>query len=166
AFGLMGALPSEAIVVALALCGAVIGFAPFNKPVARVFLGDVGSLPIGFLLAWLLVLLASVHLAAAALLPLYYIADATITLLRRLAKGENVTQAHRSHFYQRAIDNGFSVMEIVARVLLLNVALAALATATLVTASRGAHIAAFAAGCGLVSLLLAHFARKRAPARP
>ena len=37
-----------------ALCGALIGFAPFNKPVARLFLGDVGSLPIGLLVGWLL----------------------------------------------------------------------------------------------------------------
>ena len=106
----MGALPRDATLVALALCGAMIGFAPFNRPVARLFLGDVGSLPIGLLLGWLLVVLAgSGHFAAALLLPLYYLADATITLLRRLANGEPVWQAHRSHFYQRAMDNGFSV---------------------------------------------------------
>ena len=116
-FGLMGALPRDATVVALALCGAMIGFAPFNRPVARLFLGDVGSLPIGLLLGWLLVLLAGGgHLAAALLLPLYYLADATITLLRRLANGEPVMQAHRSHFYQRAMDGGFSVYQIVGRV--------------------------------------------------
>ena len=104
----MGSLPQEATLVALTLCGAMIGFAPFNRPVAQLFLGDVGSLPIGLLLGWLLILLAGGgHLAAALLLPLYYLADATITLLRRLVKGEKVTQAHRTHFYQRAMDNGF-----------------------------------------------------------
>ena len=123
-FGLMGALPHDATIVALALCGAVIGFAPVNRPVARLFLGDVGSLPIGLLLGWLLVVLAgSGHFAAALLLPLYYLADATITLLRRLTNGEPVWQAHRSHFYQRATDNGFSVYRIVGRVFLLNIAL-------------------------------------------
>ncbi len=70
-FGLSGALPSEATLAAVALFGAVIGFAPFNRPVARLFLGDVGSLPIGLLLTWLLILLAGRgHLAAALLLPL------------------------------------------------------------------------------------------------
>ena len=55
----------------------MIGFAPFNRPVARLFLGDVGSLPIGLLLFWLLVLTAgNGHLAAALILPLYYLADA------------------------------------------------------------------------------------------
>ena len=98
-FGLMGLLPPEATLVALALCGAMIGFAPFNRPVAQLFLGDVGSLPIGLLLGWLLAVLAGGgHLAAAVLLPLYYLADATITLMRRLVNGEQVMQAHRSHF--------------------------------------------------------------------
>ena len=106
-FGLAGALPRDATVVAIALFGAMIGFAPFNRPVARLFLGDVGSLPIGLILGWLLLLLAAHgHLAAALLLPLYYLADATITLLRRLIKGDLPTQAHRDHFYQRAIDDG------------------------------------------------------------
>ena len=95
------------VVVALALCGALIGFAPFNRPVARIFLGDVGSLPIGLLFAWLLVLLAgSGHLAAAVILPLYYLADATLTLLRRMKDREPFWQAHRTHFYQLATDRG------------------------------------------------------------
>ena len=74
----------DGIAVALALGGAMLGFAYFNRPTARLFLGDVGSLPIGLLIGWLLVLLAgSGHLTAALLLPLYYLADATLTLLRR-----------------------------------------------------------------------------------
>ena len=55
-----------------AIVGAIIGFAPFNRPVARLFLGDVGSLPVGLMLGWILMVLASRgHLAAALLLPLY-----------------------------------------------------------------------------------------------
>ena len=161
-FGAMGALPPSASAVAIALCGAMIGFAPFNRPVARLFLGDVGSLPIGLLLGWLLVLLAGGgHLVAALLLPLYYLADATITLLRRLAKSEPVMKAHRSHFYQRALDNGFSVHEVVARVFSLNVSLIGLAFATLLTASLALQGAAALAGCILVGLLLARFSRAK-----
>ena len=92
---LMGALPRAGDPRRTCAAGAMIGFAPFNRPVARLFLGDVGSLPIGLLLAWLLLALAGHgHLAAALLLPLYYLADATITLLRRLVRGER--------FWQRA----------------------------------------------------------------
>ena len=154
-FGVMGALPADATLVAMALCGGMIGFAPFNRPVARLFLGDVGSLPIGLLLTWLLIVLAgSGHLAAALLLPLYYLADSTITLLRRFANGEPVMKAHRSHFYQRALDNGFSVPDVVARVFVVNLALIGLAAATFVNAAPVLHAAAVAAGCIIVGLLL------------
>ena len=66
-------------------------------------------------------------IAAAILLPLYYLADATITLARRLIRGEKVWQAHRSHFYQRATDRGFTVSQVIAHVFAVNIALAALA---------------------------------------
>ena len=164
-FGMVGALPREATVVALALGGATVGFAPFNKPLARLFLGDVGSLPIGLLLGWLLVVLAGHgHLAAALLLPLYYLADATITLLRRLVNGEPVMQAHRSHFYQRATGSGLRVSQIIGRVFMLNITLVALAAATLLTASLLVHAAALLAGCVLVALLLYRFADAKAGA--
>jgi len=159
--GLMGALPREGMLAALALCGAMFGFAPVNRPAARLFLGDVGSLPIGLLLGWLLIVLAGGgHVAAALLLPLYYLADATVTLLGRAAKGEPVWQAHRTHFYQRATDNGFSVMQIVGRVFLLNIALIALAAVTLLTNSYLAHAAVVLAGGALVALLLYRFSAK------
>ena len=88
--GVLGALPPAAVLLALALCGAMIGFAPFNRPVARLFLGDAGSLPIGLLLLWLLLLLAgSGHPTAALLLPLYYIADTGITILWPAYEGRN-----------------------------------------------------------------------------
>ena len=159
-FGLMGALPQDAAIMAIVLCGAIVGFAPFNRPVARLFLGDVGSLPIGLLLGWLLVMLAgSGHLAAAVLLPLYYLTDASFTLLRRFVKGEPVMQAHRQHFYQRAMDRGVSVYRIVGSVFLLNIALVALATATVLVPSRLLHVACVAAGGVLVCLLLYRFER-------
>jgi len=160
-FGFMGALSESATLVAIALCGAIIGFAPFNRPVARLFLGDVGSLPIGLLLSWLLILLAgNGHLTSAILLPLYYLADATITLMRRMVMGERITQAHRSHFYQKAMDNGFSVYQIVGRVFAINVALACLATITLVNQSRAIHIIVVLIGSLLVGILLWNFARR------
>lgn len=163
AFGLMGILPASATLVAFALLGAMIGFAPFNRPVARLFLGDVGSLPVGLLLAWLLIQLAAAgHLIAALLLPLYYLADATITLLRRLFKGDRVWQAHRSHFYQQATDNGLTVPQIVARVFTLNLILGGLAIGSVLSDAHLADFAALAAGCTLVAMLLLGFSRKPA----
>jgi UDP-N-acetylmuramyl pentapeptide phosphotransferase/UDP-N-acetylglucosamine-1-phosphate transferase len=160
--GLLGAVPPHGTVVALALLGATLGFAPFNRPVARLFLGDVGSLPIGLALGWLLVLLVgNRHLAAALLLPLYYLADATLTLMRRLASGERIWQAHRSHFYQRATERGFTVPEVVARVTVVNLGLLALAVTTVAKPTLWVEGAALASGGVLVGGLLASFARGR-----
>jgi len=165
AIGLLGILPWQATIISLALCGATIGFAFFNRPVAKIFLGDVGSLPIGLLLGWLLLVLASSGwYAAAVLLPLYYLGDATITLLRRAGNREPVWQAHRSHFYQRATDRGFRVIEVVTRVFAVNLALVALALSTILFPSPMTQLAALVAGALLVVSLLARFgcAPKRA----
>jgi UDP-N-acetylmuramyl pentapeptide phosphotransferase/UDP-N-acetylglucosamine-1-phosphate transferase len=160
--GLAGGLPLGPTLVAIVLCGAMIGFAPFNRPVARLFLGDVGSLPIGLLLAWLLIVLAgSGHLVAALLLPFYYLADATITLLRRLFNGEPIMRAHRSHFYQRALDRGFSVTGVVGRVFVTNVALAVLAVLTIMMPGRLIESAAIVVAIALVGWLLVSFGRAR-----
>jgi UDP-N-acetylmuramyl pentapeptide phosphotransferase/UDP-N-acetylglucosamine-1-phosphate transferase len=162
ALGCIGALSRDGIAAALALGGAMLGFAYFNRPTAKLFLGDVGSLPIGLLVGWLLVLLAgSGHLTAAFLLPLYYLADATLTLIRRLSQGERVWQAHRTHYYQRATDRGFSVTQIVTRVFAVNVCLAVLALITVLEASRVTDIAALVCGAALVALLLSSFTRRR-----
>lgn len=157
--GALGTLPPEALIVALALNGAMLGFAPFNRPVARLFLGDMGSLPIGLLLVWLLYLVAgSGHLAAAILLPLYFIADATITLLRRLTAGERIWQAHRTHFYQRARSGGMSTMDVVVRVFAVNCGLAALAVVSVAIGTLAASVATLALGAGLVAWLILRFA--------
>jgi UDP-N-acetylmuramyl pentapeptide phosphotransferase/UDP-N-acetylglucosamine-1-phosphate transferase len=159
--GLLGELSLSATIVAAALGGAMIGFAPFNRPVAKIFLGDVGSLPIGLLLGWcLLELVYRQHLAAAFLLPLYYLADATVTLLRRLVQRESVWTAHRSHFYQRATD-GFTVFRIVSEVFALNVGLAALAIASTMTRSSATNILFLAFGSTAVAFVLRRFSRQR-----
>ncbi|MHC6154710.1 MraY family glycosyltransferase [Bradyrhizobium elkanii] len=160
--GSFGYLPAAPALVAAALCGALLGFAPFNRPVARIFLGDVGSLPIGLLLGWCLLELA-LHrqFAAALLLPLYYLTDATVTLFRRMARREPFWAAHRSHFYQRATDNGFTVWRVVGEVFVLNVVLALLAFASVTLNSPGADIALLLAGSLAVVWQLWRFSRPR-----
>jgi UDP-N-acetylmuramyl pentapeptide phosphotransferase/UDP-N-acetylglucosamine-1-phosphate transferase len=88
---------------ALGLAAAALGFLVWNWNPAGIFLGDVGSIGLGYLLGWLLLAAASAgHWAPALLLPLYYLGDATLTLARRALRGEPVWQAHRQHFYQQA----------------------------------------------------------------
>jgi UDP-N-acetylmuramyl pentapeptide phosphotransferase/UDP-N-acetylglucosamine-1-phosphate transferase len=163
--GQLHALPAYGAVAAAALGGAMLGFAYFNRPTAKLFLGDVGSLPIGLLLGWLLLLLATGgHLVAAIVMPLYYLADATVTVLRRLARREPVWQAHRTHFYQLATDRGFTVMEVVAFVFAANVGLCALACLSVIVPGGFSDFVALAGGAILVAGLLAVFARGKAAA--
>lgn len=83
--------------------GACIGFLIFNWHPAKIFLGDVGSVPLGFLLGFVLAkMFMQFHLWAAFILPLYYLADSGITIIKRALHREKIWQAHRQHFYQRA----------------------------------------------------------------
>jgi UDP-N-acetylmuramyl pentapeptide phosphotransferase/UDP-N-acetylglucosamine-1-phosphate transferase len=160
--GWLGEFPATAAIAAAALFGAMLGFAPFNRPVAKIFLGDVGSLPIGLLVGWCLLQLAwHQHVVAALLLPLYYLADATVTLFRRIARREPFWAAHRSHFYQRATDNGFSVSRVVSEVFALNLVLAALAIASVLTSSTPTAILLFAIGGIATALLIRRFSQRR-----
>jgi hypothetical protein len=76
-----------------------------------------------------------------------------------LSKGEQVWQAHRTHYYQRATDRGFSVTEIVGRVFALNLVLCGLACISVAAPTPIVQIAALVAGAALVSLLLMSFTR-------
>jgi UDP-N-acetylmuramyl pentapeptide phosphotransferase/UDP-N-acetylglucosamine-1-phosphate transferase len=92
-----------AFLPAVAMAGAAAGFLPWNWPRARIFLGDVGSVPMGFLLGYLLIVLASEGALLAALaLPSVFLLDATATLLRRMRRGEAFWRPHREHAYQKA----------------------------------------------------------------
>lgn len=158
--GWLGAVDPATGLLAAALAGGLAGFAPFNRPVAKLFLGDVGSLPLGLLTAYLLYRLAGTGaLVPAIILPLYHVADSTITLLRRLVRGEKVWEAHRSHFYQQATTNGFSVLAVVRRVFLLNLLLAGLAGLALAKPGLGPQLACLAAAIVATGLLLRRFAK-------
>ena len=110
------------------MAAAAAGFLKWNWHPAKVFMGDVGSVPLGFLLGWLLLDMAgNGHWAAAMILPAYYLADATLTLIRRALKGEKVWQAHRQHFYQQAVQRGLSHVNVTARVAVLGALLVNLA---------------------------------------
>jgi len=103
-----GADPYAALCASIAAASA--GFLAFNFPPARIFMGDAGSVPLGFLAGALGVLGWS-----RGYWPLWFpllvfapfVCDATLTLLRRLLRGERVWQAHKEHYYQRLVRMGF-----------------------------------------------------------
>jgi UDP-N-acetylmuramyl pentapeptide phosphotransferase/UDP-N-acetylglucosamine-1-phosphate transferase len=148
--------------LAAALAGATLAFLVWNWAPARVFLGDVGSIPLGYLSGFLLLDLAVRRgWAAALILPLYFLADATLTLARRLSRGEPVWQAHREHFYQRAVQRGLGHADVVRRVIAADVLLILCGA----TAAKGWSFAALAAAVAIVAVLLAVLARGRPAVR-
>jgi UDP-N-acetylmuramyl pentapeptide phosphotransferase/UDP-N-acetylglucosamine-1-phosphate transferase len=91
------------------IAAAALGFLLFNFPPAKIFMGDAGSIPLGFLVVamgvwgvqkgdW------SVWFPLLVFSP--FIVDASVTLLKRSLRGAKITEAHREHYYQRAIQIG------------------------------------------------------------
>lgn len=106
-----GAAPfmNELALTCAAIAGAAAGFLVFNFHPARVFLGDAGSIPLGFLAGALgywgwRINVWPIWFPAMAFAP--FIADASVTLAKRLARGEKFWQAHRDHYYQRMVRSG------------------------------------------------------------
>lgn len=113
--------------VALLLPMASLGFLPWNWQRAKIFMGDVGSTFIGFVLGILAIYFQNTQQLA---LPLWLIAvslfwfDATLTLYRRWKNKEKLSQPHRKHAYQRIVQYGFSHQKTVLSAMLINAVLA------------------------------------------
>lgn len=147
-YGIAAALAGNAdfALFNLSLAAAAAGFLVFNFHPARIFLGDAGSVPLGFLAAalgvigwlrnewpwWFPFLVFSA-----------FIIDATVTLARRLARREKVWQAHRDHYYQRLVRMGWGHRK------------TALAGYAVMIASGGAALAARDAGAAVQAAVLA-----------
>jgi UDP-N-acetylmuramyl pentapeptide phosphotransferase/UDP-N-acetylglucosamine-1-phosphate transferase len=149
---------TELALLAAAIIGAAIGFLVWNWSPAQIILGDVGSAPLGYLLGYLLLGLAFRGFWKIALiLSLYFLADATITLARRLVRGERVWQAHREHYYQQAVRRGLGHAAAVKRVIAADLVLIGLGW----TAENGWGTASLAAAIVVVAALLAALSHGR-----
>lgn len=148
---IVGAPAAPALIVA----AAALGFLRWNWHPARLFMGDVGSVPLGYLLGALLLMLAkSGHWAPALILPGYYLADATWTLVRRVVQRKRIWEAHREHFYQQATQRGWSHARVSLSVGVLNLCLVFLAFLAL-----SAPWPALAVAAVLVGATMIRFAR-------
>ena len=127
----LGGAPALAALCA-AIAAAALAFLRFNFPPARVFMGDAGSIPLGFLAA-MLGIVGTMQQVWSGLFPLLvfspFIVDASVTLVRRTLRGEKIWKAHRSHYYQRVVLLGASHRQLALAAYLLMVVMAALAFA-------------------------------------
>ena len=109
AYGVAALPAGKTAVPYFALAAAALPFLVVNRPRATMFLGDVGSIPLGFLaasfgIAGSLTGLWPPWFPVLVFMP--FIADATATLVRRVARGERLSDAHRDHYYQRLNRSG------------------------------------------------------------
>lgn len=147
------------MLTASVIAGASLGFLVWNWGAkAHVFLGDVGSIGLGYALGWLMLLTAlDGYLVPVIVIPLYHLADATITIVKRLLRGERIWEPHRKHFFQMATrEGGLSHPQTVRRIIALNLCLLAIAfipTMGFVTPL----IFRLMLAAGLTGLLLFHF---------
>jgi UDP-N-acetylmuramyl pentapeptide phosphotransferase/UDP-N-acetylglucosamine-1-phosphate transferase len=160
--GASGALP-------LALAAAVVPVLVVNRPPARMFLGDVGAVPLGFLAA----AIGAAGIAAGAwplwfppLVFLPFVADATATLARRVVARERFWESHRSHYYQRLHQLGAGHRGTLASwvALMAGTALTAVGCACIAPQWGAAALAAWCVVHALVFAAIDYHWRRSAPA--
>ena len=163
---LLGGTRHDILVPVVLVGGASAGFLLWNWPPARIFLGDVGSAFLGYLFAVLAVISensGALTVVGWLLLLGVFFVDATLTVARRIAKGEPWYRAHRSHAYQRAVQAGFSHRAVTLAVLGLNLVLAGL---TWVGVTYPARMPAMIGLGGILLLAVYLLVERRKPMYP
>jgi len=118
---------SSVALLCFGLALSVAGFLYWNWPPAKIFMGDVGSGFLGFVFAYIALWSErtnGVPLVTWLILLAVFVVDATLTLVRRVISGERWYEAHRSHVYQLAVQEGYSHRQVTVTVVLLNAMLA------------------------------------------
>ncbi len=108
----------------LSIIGSCLGFLIYNWHPAKIFMGDVGSVTLGLICGWLLLNIA-IHgyIAAAIIIPGYYLADGITTILKRLIQKKKIWHAHSEHYYQLAVRKGSSHSQVTKRIICCNLIL-------------------------------------------
>jgi len=130
------------VVLCLAIAGAVFGFLPYNIPPASIFMGDAGSMMLGFFVATMMALFclegSARWLLASGVIFALPILDTSLAVIRRVRGGKSVFAGDRSHLYDQLVDKGMSVRQVVGLFYLLSI-LAAVVGVTLSIVMRARH---------------------------
>jgi UDP-N-acetylmuramyl pentapeptide phosphotransferase/UDP-N-acetylglucosamine-1-phosphate transferase len=107
--------------LSLIIFSVFLAFFRYNKPPAKIFLGDSGSIPSGYIAGFVLIesLLKKGPFFSILIILMYFILDSTVTLIIRSIKNNNLFSAHSDHFYQRMIRNGHSHQYVLRKILFL-----------------------------------------------
>jgi UDP-GlcNAc:undecaprenyl-phosphate GlcNAc-1-phosphate transferase len=152
---------------ALALAGALVGFLAYNRPPARVYLGDAGAYLLGTTLALLAAgaVRADGGIATWAALPLVVlvpVGDTAVAIVRRRLAGVPLFEGDRSHVYDQLVDRGWSKLAVAATLVAAQTALAATAVGVArLDAGPAVAVSAAAVVAGALVVLAAGFLRPR-----
>jgi len=105
------------VVICLAMAGGVLGFLPYNIPPASIFMGDAGSMLLGFFVATMMALFCDEGhirwLVAAMAIFALPILDTALAVIRRFLAGKSIFTGDRSHLYDQLVDRGMSIKQVV-----------------------------------------------------
>jgi len=151
----------NAALLSVLVAAVCLGFLPWNLGQARVFMGDVASGSLGFVIGALLiygVISESLAVGVAWLVMLVFVCDSTLTLTARVLRGERWYNPHKQHLYQRLIERGWSHGRVLTLYQLINLVLVVPAIAVAVNYPASATIVAIAVSgvLGLGWLLVKH----------
>jgi len=156
-------------ILCAAIAAAALAFLRFNFPPARIFMGDTGSIPLGFLAATL-GMVGAMGGVWPWLFPLLvfspFIADASVTIVRRALRGEKVWRAHRSHYYQRIVLLGATHRQLALAAYALMLAAAALGFVLLLREPCAASLLILSAAAYLLIFLAVDWRWRRIPNEP
>lgn len=108
----------------LIVASSTLGFLIYNWHPARIFMGDVGSISLGFLIGGLLIQATTKgNIQIALILPAYYLCDSTFTLISRILQGKKFWLPHSEHWYQKLVRSGQSHRSVVIKIILINLIL-------------------------------------------
>ncbi len=159
---LAAGLPSFLSLYPLIIVASILGFLVWNWHPARIFIGDVGSVTLGYVTGWLLLQLAAAgYLAAALILPAYYLTDSSVTLIKRMIRGERFWESHSQHFYQQAVRSGYNHAQVTRGITYINIIL--IITALISTHGGGYALASLTIAYSSVAGLVYYWHRQKHP---
>ena len=120
---LLGYLNENFQFLSIIMLTVFLAFYNFNRPPAKIFLGDVGSIPTGYLCGLVIIngMISFNVFLPLCIIVMYYLIDTTLTLLLRIIKGENIFIAHSDHFYQKILRSGQSHRQVLLKFLVLSI---------------------------------------------
>ena len=118
---LLGYMNENFQFLSLILISLFLAFYSFNKPSAQIFLGDVGSIPVGYIAGLVLIynFLNGGPIVPLLIISMYYLSDSTLTLIIRIIKKKNIFEAHSDHFYQKILRTGQTHRQVLNKITIL-----------------------------------------------